>query len=66
MKILTHKQSAKTAAKLNISLDASCYVLVEEEGKWYEVSKDIIKLNLANMRIKRIGLPIPLSSRTPS
>ena len=57
MKILTEKQAARTLKKLGKSLDLKNYCLVEDEEKFYVVSKDVKKLNLERYKIRQIGIP---------
>ncbi len=58
MKILTMNQSIKLTKKLKKELDTENYLLVEDKGSFYTISKDVKKLELQKYRIKQIGMPL--------
>ena len=56
MKILNKRDSEKFVRSINLPIDSSNYVFVENNKKYYIVSKDISKVDLSKLNIKKIGL----------
>ncbi|HLD15126.1 MAG TPA: hypothetical protein VJB94_00935 [Candidatus Nanoarchaeia archaeon] len=58
MRFLNKKESRKYIGEHKLDIDLDVYALLEDEDNFFMITRDIQKLDLNFLKIKRIGLKL--------
>ena len=58
MRFLNKKESKKYLEENKLDVDLAVYALLEDEDEFFMVTRDVAKLDLDSLKIKRIGLKL--------
>lgn len=58
MRFLNKKESKKYLEENKLSVNLDVYALLEDENDFFMITRDIAKLDLSSLKVKRIGLKL--------
>lgn len=56
MKIINKRDSEKFIKSINVNLNVDNYVFIEDDKRYYIVSRDVSKIDFSKLNIRKMGL----------